>query len=211
MHALATRRFMLAGCTSLVLVALASTAHARLRRAAAKIASSIGYDVPGIVAPIRQPSDNVCWATAATILYSWKRNASLDIAQVMDSVGGDYRSKFDADMGLSASEKPDFLTRMALRAEVPQSYTIPGWEALLRRNGPLWVTTAEGSGFSIHARVLTGIKGDGTAAGTSFKIVDPGDGAVHSETVETFLRKFEGVARQDLGTGGDLRPQIVHY
>lgn len=207
----ASLRLPVLAATLISAAVLTAFSYARSKQNLAKDLSAIGYDVPGAVDPLRQPTGNVCWATAATIMYSWRNNANFDIATVMDSVGGGYRAKFDADDGLSGADKPDFLRRMVLRSEVPQSYTIAGWEALLRRYGPLWVTTAEGAGFSIHARVLIGIRGDGSAAGTSFRIVDPGDGAIHSESVQVFINKFEAVARQDLGAAGDLRPQIVHY
>jgi hypothetical protein len=76
------------------------------------------------------------------------------------------------------------------------------------------VTTDEGSSgknFAVHARVLTAIKGDGTPNGTQFTIVDPADGKVHTETVTQFVKKFEQVAKDDMGVGAELRPQVVHY
>lgn len=172
---------------------------------------TIDYIVPGIVAPIQQPSGMTCWATAATMMYAWKNNANYAIETVMDKAGATYRAKFDQDDGLASAEKPDFLDQLTLRSEVPMSYSITGWEQLLRRHGPLWVTTSGGATFSIHARILVGIKGDGSAAGTIFAIVDPADGESHSESVATFVKKFEDVARQDLGHGGELRPQVVHF
>lgn len=171
----------------------------------------IEYTVPGIVEAIQQPSGMTCWATAATMMQSWRNDASYTIEAVMDSAGPAYRAKFDADDGLGAGEKPMFLRRLGLRSEVPMSYTIQGWERLLRQYGALWVTTAEGANFSIHARIIAGIRGDETADGTTFSIVDPADGQRHTETITDFVRKFEDVARQDLGHRGELRPQVVHY
>src|SRR5258706_8310390 len=88
-----------------------------------------------------------------------------------------------------------------------------GWAKLIQAHGPLWVTTNEGAQnrFSIHARVLTSIVGDGTAKGSNVTVVDPADGGVHTESLDVFAKKFEDVAIIDLGQGGDLRPQVVHY
>jgi hypothetical protein len=53
--------------------------------------------------------------------------------------------------------------------------------------------------------------GDGTSDGTDIVIVDPTDGKVHIESLKEFVGKFEDAARIDLGTSGELRPQVVHY
>ena len=189
-----------------------SQLQARTKRATSHPLLAINYQVPGVVPPIRQPDFASCWATVATMMFSWENHASFSIEHVMDSVGGSYRSKFDTRAGLSAGDKPDFLTRMALRSEAPQSYSIQGWERLLKQYGPLWVTTKESSaGFTVHARIVTGVRGDGSIDGTSFTIVDPDDGAVHVETVKEFVRKFELVAKAEHLAGVDLYPQVVHY
>lgn len=180
-------------------------------RTGSVFAETIGYQVIGVTEPITQPSSMTCWATAATILYAWKNAMSTEIEAALEQVGQKYVAKFKNNEGLAAGEKPAFLSAMGLHAEAPQNYTMKGWEDLLRKHGPLWVTTAEGQGFSIHARVLTGIAGDGTGTGTNFTIVDPADGAMHKETVSVFVKKFEDLARIDLGAGGELRPQVVHY
>jgi len=42
-------------------------------------------------------------------------------------------------------------------------------------------------------------------------IVDPGDGSEYNESITDFTNKFDDVAREDMGDGGDSRPQVVHY
>ncbi|WP_123691652.1 papain-like cysteine protease family protein [Delftia acidovorans] len=176
-------------------------------------AAPISVTVPGIVPPLKQPTSMTCWATVATMMYSWKKSTSMDIQTVMTAAGPQYLAQFNSNIGLKGSDKPKFLSTLGLKSEAPRNYTIDGWGQLLRQHGPVWVTTDEGTNglFAIHARVLTAVQGDGTANGTSFGIVDPADGLVHTETVAEFVRKFEQVARDDMGIGADLRPQVVHF
>lgn len=176
-------------------------------------ADTINYMVPGIVPSIKQPNSMACWATVATIMYSWKNKKSVEIRDVLKVSGKKYEDIFSNNSGLSAADKAAFLKSLDLKAEAPQNFTIAGWEKLLRQVGPIWVTTDEApvGRFAIHARVLTGIKGDGTATGTVFYVVDPATGISGAETVAAFISKFEQVARDDLGVGAELRPQVVHY
>jgi hypothetical protein len=176
-------------------------------------AAAISATASGIIPTIKQPSNMTCWATAATILRSWKTNQSLSIETAIGQIGSAYLTLFRSNQGLSRVDKPGFLCAAGLHAEAPQNYTSEGWGKLIEDHGPLWVTTNDGAhgGFSIHARVLTSIVGDGTAKGTTVIVVDPADGQVHTESLEVFAKKFEDVAKIDLGEGGDLRPQVVHY
>lgn len=175
-------------------------------------AAAIDVDV-GFVSPLAQPTDMVCWATAATMLQSWKDQAGYDISTVMLKAGQTYVDKFNSNFGLSGSEKPQFLKAMGLVAEAPQNFSVQGWAGLMKAYGPLWVTTNEGAGqnFAIHARVLTGIHGDGTPSGTTFKVIDPAGGTAYDETITVFVKKFEDIANNDLGQGADIRPQVVHF
>lgn len=174
-------------------------------------AAPVNENVTGTVPPLKQPKTNACWATVATMMHSWKKNQSVTIETALSEFGATYLAIYNNDTGLAAADKPGFLAAAGFKAEAPQNYTTQGWASLIKRYGPLWVTTAEGAKFSIHARVMTAIFGDGTAGGTTVVIVDPADGQVHTEKLSVFDQKFEQVAKQDLGNGGDLRPQVVHY
>ncbi len=178
--------------------------------ALARAASAVNYRVPGLVAPLRQPSGMVCWATVTTMMMSWREQASMSIETAMGRIGAKYLAKFRNNEGLLGSEKAPFLVAAGLSYEHPQSLTASGWEGLLRRYGPLWVTTDEnpGAGFSIHARILICIRGDGTAAGTTMEFVDPAKGNSYSENFGKFLEKYEAEARD---SKAPLRIQIVHW
>lgn len=197
-----TRRFAVGGALAVSSIALGVSGVT---------ASPVDQKITGVVPPLRQPKTMACWATAATMMHSWKKNQSISIEAALSEIDPNYLEIFEINKGLISNNKPGFLLSAGLRSEAPQNYTTQGWANLIRRHGPLWVTTAEGQNFSIHARVMTAIFGDGTGNGTTVVIIDPADGAVHTEKLSIFDQKFEAVARQDLGNCGELRPQVVHY
>ncbi|MFN8583646.1 MAG: papain-like cysteine protease family protein, partial [Gemmatimonadaceae bacterium] len=140
------------------------SAPAASRGSLAKASGAVDYSVPGFVVPIAQPSGMTCWATVTTMMTCWRKQMSMTIPAVIGQIGATYLAKFNNNQGLLADEKATFLAAAGLAYEYPQSPTVEGWEALLRAYGPVWVTTDEkpGAGFSIHARLITGIHGDGT-------------------------------------------------
>src|SRR5262245_45198225 len=178
--------------------------------ALARAAAALDYTAPGLVAPLAQPSGMTCWATVTTMMMMWRDQMSITIPTALGRAGAAYVTKFNNNQGLTAAEKAAFLAAAGLTYEYPQSLTAGGWEALLRRYGPLWVTTDEnpGAGFSIHARIMTGIHGDGTDAGTSLDIVDPNGGRTYKENLGAFRTKYESEA---LDPKQPLRIQIVHW
>jgi outer membrane protein OmpA-like peptidoglycan-associated protein len=189
----------------------------RTRRASVRAFSApVSYRVPGIVPALAQPSGMTCWATVATMMISWKENRSIPIADALSLIGGSWAAKFHANKGLTAAEKPVFLAAAGLIPEPPMNPSIDGWASMLRRYGPLWVTTDEAAGddnWAIHARVMRGIHGDGTPDGTRVDIVDPAGGREYTETFAHFQAKFEEevsvmVRRRN---PSPLRLQIVHW
>jgi hypothetical protein len=176
-------------------------------------AQQVNYVVPEPTFLIKQPKPNACWATAAAMLQSWKAKALLSIDKVVESADPTYLLVYKSDSGLSARDKAGFLNALHLHSEPPATYSAQALEAKLRLWGPLWVTTAEpaGKNFSIHARVVMGITGDGSGSGTILIIADPDDGAKHTESLDAFTQKLSTLARSDYGSGADVRPMIVHF
>jgi hypothetical protein len=184
-------------------------AAARRRGTAFALSRPVSYRVPGTVPQVRQPKSMDCWATVTTMLVSWKQQSSTSIENVISAIGPVYRDMFDRNTGLPTSETAAFFVAAGLQSEPAMNYTLEGWEGLLRRYGPLWVTTDERSGpsFSLHARVMVGIEGDGTPEATTIHFIDPADGQAYSERFPAFLRKFEEVA----GLSGPIDFQVIHF
>jgi hypothetical protein len=172
--------------------------------------NDINFTVPGIIPVITQPSSMTCWATVFTMMYSWKNQQSVRIEDAVRSVGNKWLDLFRKNKGLSTKDKIDFIKASGLNARMPMSLSIEGWLDILKKNGPVWVTTNETPGkiFSIHARIIKGIKGNGTPPGTKFLIIDPAGGKVYEERFDVFINKYEDEARDK---NRPLRIQILHW
>lgn len=181
----------------------------RSRAMSARAFTAISYDVPGNFWVLQQPSSMACWATVFTMLKSWRSQREMTIPQALGAVGQRWVDIYNANSGLAGEDKPTFIAAAGLVAEPPQSYSIEGWENLLRNYGPIWVTTDEqpGAAWAIHARIITGIQGDGTAENTHFKIVDPGNGRRYEESIAVFIPKYE----EEVIRTGYMRIQVVHW
>lgn len=170
--------------------------------------------VIGTIEPIKQKSDNVCWAAAATMMVNWIQKESLTIEAVMRLAGDVYLQKYQADQGLLASEKQDFLDTLAMVSEPPASYTPQKYIDLMKNYGPLWVTvdsSTEDSLFSPHAEVLIKITSDDTSSGTgtTFTFLDPKTGGETSQSFQEFLKGYEQAVTDNRSMTLEL--QIVHF
>lgn len=162
---------------------------------------------------IRQRSPQTCWATVATMVIRWRDQQPHNVDDVMTMAGERYVTMAREGRPLASTEKDAFLDALSLVAEVPQNFTLPGWQDLVKAYGPLWVTVeGDGDVFSAHAVLLVGLRGDGTPEGTAFRYVDPILGLVRVASAQRFLDNFDEIAIADLGSDrkGDFRAQVVH-
>ena len=165
------------------------------------------YRVSGIVPVVEQPTSMSCWAAAATMLISWHDHASYDIATAMEDVGARFKTLFDDNSGISNSELSEFITAAGLRSAPAMSYPVSEFKRLLEDYGPLMVVGDEDPSQRkiLHARVVYGIYGDGTATGTHLRINDPANGGrQYSESFRTFVSKYEDAA-------DTVNEQIIHF
>ncbi|PEW41899.1 hypothetical protein CN444_25385 [Bacillus thuringiensis] len=170
------------------------------------------YTVPGAIPVIAQPLTNGCWATVLTMLMNWKNKTSLEIDAVLLGLDRKYLDIYKDNEGISGAEKKSLLESANLVGEAPQSYNPEGILSLLKLYGLLWATTIESSGgkFSIHARIIYGISGDGLDLGTTLHIVDPSGGKLVDEAFMEFIEKFEREAR-DSESPDPQRIQMIHF
>lgn len=124
-----------------------------------------------------QPTNMTCWSAAATMVLG----GTMSVGPAGGTLG--------TDGGLAPSSVPAFGRSLGLLVEYPQSWSVDGLAGLIR-NGPLWVG---GAVPSLHAFVVGGINGDGTANGTILTIYDPwppGVGAVLLVSYGQFMARF---------------------
>jgi hypothetical protein len=183
------------------------------------------YRVRGATPRVLQEGGYDCWAAAAAMMLSWRdqvRYTKVDMARM---AGPDFVRLLEAkgQGGIEANAKSEFLKRLGLSAEAPQTFTARGLRDLLQEHGPLWVTVNHGDGndpyFVLpHARVIVAIDGDETPEATFVTYLDPAGFADRPRvSLQEFTDAFETVARADLiaesaqQSAQPFRPQILHF
>lgn len=171
--------------------------------AAASLAAVI--DVKHDVPLVPQQTGYSCWAAGAAMVVGWRDRISVDPSEIARATG--YWAQYAA--GLNAEDTQMFKV-WRLTPEAAQTYTVAGFADLLKRHGPLWVASAEPGP---HIRVVTGLVGDGTAAGTLVYINDPWElgmasfhlpnrGSQYTESYQRFVEKQESLGRQEIKQQG---------
>ncbi len=176
---------------------------------------SISYTVPGHVPVIRQRSSLVCWATAYTIMRSWKDRCSYNMRDAVAAVDQKYRVLVDRNRPLPASEFTRFLRLARMQHQPMWNIPIKEWLRLLQGRGLLWVGTlgVVSPGTYLHSRIVEGIHGNGQANGASVKIVDPENGSRYQELFRDFLSRYEDAFRLSQTGVAGVREyyQIRHF
>jgi len=122
---------------------------------------------------------------------------------LVDSLGGSWRAKYDADTGLTTADLRGFVQALGVGEEGPASYSVEGLARLVANHGPLWVVSDDSFDHNqvVHARIVTGVKGDGTVDGTSVILVDPIPGTFVTEPFATFAQRLESDDVVNFGVG----------
>ena len=116
---------------------------------------------------LNQPTDMSCWAASAAMVVGWRDRVSIDISAIVNGTGN-WAAYF---AGLRPADIPTLANAWGLVQEPPQCYAVDGLRQMLSQ-GPLWVGATVPS---LHAIVVTGIYGDGSADNTFVRINDPWD------------------------------------
>jgi hypothetical protein len=168
----------------------------------------VSYDHHEVVRALRQPKNMDCWATALTILYSWKyKDNAIGIEDVVTRYGDIYSVLFQTNAGITAKLEAELYKKAKLTVIQGSNLTIEAWNDLLTKRGPLSVAVGievAGGKRNIHALVVNCIKGDGTPNNTYIDFVDPADGKQYTKIPwSDFLKLYEGSANWPL--------QIIHW
>ena len=170
----------------------------------------IQFDVQGDIPVIAQPKSMACWATVTTMMMSWKQKQSFTIETAMDSLGSDFRKIFDDNTGLFPNRVQDLATASGMNIEYQKCETPDSILQLMQNYGPIGIIDNEVPSDStpvfVHMRIIRGIYGDGTAAGTFLKIIDPDQGKTYDESFDVFASKYESMSQAN---GWNL--QMVHF
>jgi len=171
-------------------------------------APAVKFHVNPKVNPVAQTGRiNGCWAASAAMVWGWKNNQSIGMDGIAAEAGPQFVQLLTTNATLLEADVEAFAKAIGLVGEVPQSYTVAGFRDLLAAHGPLWFGTKEKIGK--HARVVTGIEGDGTVDGTMLYFIDPNGGQVTHATFRKAMENYEKIAA-GTAKGVDLTIQIFH-
>jgi hypothetical protein len=183
-------KFLFALVTSLAVVA-----------ADAPPASAQAINVRHNVAPINQGNGNLCWAAATTMLLNWKFPGLQTMQTVANRGGPEFVTLYNNAINnaspseISLDQEKRLYAKLNLVVVSGVSPTINGWRNLLSSKGPLHVTIKpNGSGGMLHGVLITGLVGDGTAAGTDIFYNDPATGTQVNMKVIDFVALYDGAA-----------------
>jgi len=163
------------------------------------------------VAPINQVKSKGCWAASVAMLKSHQRQQQLGIDSVLAEAGAPYPDLYNNNTGLQPGDMAAFMQAFALQDATVGALTAEALAAQLKERGPLWVVVDEdpAATFSVHARVITGVRGGGEADDTDIIYNNPANGKEETEKLAAFIAKA-----QQLGNGlnsafGGYSPMIL--
>jgi len=144
---------------------------------------------------VPQHTPSTCWSSALAMLLGVKASMSPGRAQI-GPAGGLFN-----DSDLAKPENTSKFARSYGLTLIPgQSWLPDGLASLLRTNGPIMMNLlwnagryVSGKGSPGHMLIMAGIRGDGTAEGTTLRIYDPwplNRGSIYSLTYGPFMRKL---------------------
>jgi peptidoglycan hydrolase-like protein with peptidoglycan-binding domain len=155
------------------------------------------YMVLRTVHLVPQPTDTTCWAAATAMLLA--RNAPVPAPPGVNVTGG---LPNDSDLDNPAATSL-FTQHYGIHFLPPQSYQPSYLAEIMQAHAPLEVNTLwDASGYSRrlptgryqgssgHFRIFAGIRGDGTAEGTTIRVYDPWPpkrGAIYSMSYKQLL------------------------
>jgi hypothetical protein len=161
---------------------------------------SLDVSIDPPISLVRQRSPLVCWAAAGAMMRSWQLRVPQIVETMLDTLGGDWRARYDRDESLNIADFRAFMAALGLVEEAPRSYTPQGLARLLAK-GPL-LTIGDDSVSNnriVHVRVVTRVTGDATPSGTRVIAADPATGAEAPTEFTTFARNLE--ASEPVATG----------
>lgn len=152
----------------------------------------VDFDVPRSITPIRKPSPMTCWAAAAAMLASYKEDGKLvSVEETARRAGGRYEGLLQSDAALTKADMADYLSALGLSSGPAVELAIDQVHQMLRRFGAVWLTPNYDPAFSLDARIVTGIHGDGTPSGTEVALLDPNNGAKASVPFDRLGNVFQ--------------------
>lgn len=140
------------------------------------IPTAVAYAVPRPVPALKKPAPQTAWAAATAMLLAYKDGQERPLEEAVRRAGERYEKLLREDTALTKRDMADYLTALGLAGEPPAELDVDKIHQMLRRFGALWLTPDYDPAFSLDARIVTAIHGDGTPGGSLLAVIDPNSG-----------------------------------
>lgn len=151
----------------------------------------VDFDVARGVPAIKKTTPMTCWAAATAMLVSYKDGRNVPVEEAVRRAGSRYEQMLQSDTALTKVEATEYLSALGLSSMPTAEMNVEKIDQMLRRFGALWLTPDYEPAFSLDARIVTGVHGDGTPTGTSVSIIDPSSGREATVTFDHLKQVFE--------------------
>lgn len=167
---------------------------------------SLNFTVRSPIVAVDQGNVDLCWAAATAVLYGWKDSRPYTMAEAAGRLGGPFVLKQVTGSALSYADLGLWQQSGPFGQQHQQCIAASGWDALLRRHGPL-ITLVDGTGAHEinHAVVVYGIEGDGAPTTTRLKVANGQGGRLQLLSLHDFVTIFE------IGPGQDLLFSVMYF
>ena len=164
------------------------------------------------VPDLRQAGENTCWATAYTMMASWRQGRTLAVDEALRAVGDEWARLAREDRVLPWADVERFATAAGLHALPGLDYPIDRWQAFLEQLGPIWISLAPDPGDTegpMDSVVITAVRrdSDGDGDGGTIELSDPETGTRSLLPFDELSRRF----RERVVAAGIPYPQVFHW
>ena len=148
------------------------------------------------------------------MLVSWKRGVYVSIDEVLSEINPIFTKIFQENIGLDQIHLEKLIKDLGLLEAPPMSLSVDGMAQLLTNNGPIWINVDEDKTekFQIHAKIVIGLNGDGSPAGTVVEMIDPYpySQSIISEVYSSLQESYDQLAIGDTLNQGHLA-RFIHF
>jgi hypothetical protein len=168
-------------------------------------ANKIDLEIHPDVAVVTQTKKNDCWLAAALMMLGWKEHKSLHPSEALGRVDPKFKRIYERDTsGLVSAEMAQLSKELGFRPEPPASYPLDLLVDWLK-GGPLQMIVEDRAGQGLHAVVVIGACGDGTAERTTITYIDPIEGKTSQVPYGEFLKGYEAAGHDT------AQVRVVHF
>jgi hypothetical protein len=160
------------------------------------------------VPDLKQTGENTSWATAYTMMASWRAGGTLSVDEALAAVGDEWVQVVRDDRVLPWADVERFATAAGLHALPGLDYPIERWQAFLDELGPIWVSLApdpDDTPGPMDSVVITALRRNGDDG--TIELSDPETGTRSILGFDELARRF----RERVVDAAIPYPQVFYW